>query len=100
MPTKIEWTDETWNPITGCELKSEGCRYCYAARLAATRMKNHPSRRGLARLNAAGDAKFTGEVRFNWQWLVRPPRWTAPWRPSTANLARWLGDMAKMSASL
>ena len=60
MPTKIEWTDETWNPITGCELKSEGCRYCYAARLAATRMKNHPSRRGLARLNAA--AGFEGLI--------------------------------------
>ena len=73
--TPIEWTDETWNVITGCELKSEGCRYCYAARLAATRMKNHTSRKGLARMNAAGDAKFTGEVRFNEQWLDQPLRW-------------------------
>lgn len=29
--TKIEWTDATWNPITGCTLVSEGCRLCYAA---------------------------------------------------------------------
>lgn len=76
--TKIEWTDATWNPVTGCALASEGCRHCYAARLAATRMKNHPSRAGLARMNAAGEAKFTGEVRFNDEWLDQPLRWRKP----------------------
>ncbi len=29
--TKIEWTDETWNPVTGC---LHTCRYCYARRIA------------------------------------------------------------------
>ena len=28
--TKIEWTDKTWNPITGCTKKSAGCAHCYA----------------------------------------------------------------------
>lgn len=28
--TKIEWTDRTWNPITGCTKKSAGCAHCYA----------------------------------------------------------------------
>lgn len=28
--TKIEWTDQTWNPITGCSKVSEGCANCYA----------------------------------------------------------------------
>lgn len=28
--TKIEWTDRTWNPITGCTKKSTGCLHCYA----------------------------------------------------------------------
>ena len=28
--TKIEWTDKTWNPITGCTKKSTGCLHCYA----------------------------------------------------------------------
>mgnify|MGYP000842719774 CR=1 FL=1 len=28
--TKIEWTDKTWNPITGCTKKSAGCANCYA----------------------------------------------------------------------
>ena len=78
--SKIEWTDATWNPITGCTLVSEGCRHCYAARLAATRLKHEPSRAGLARLNAAGEAKFTGEVRLNEKWLDQPLRWRAPKR--------------------
>lgn len=78
--THIEWTDATWNPITGCTLVSDGCKHCYAATLAATRLKHHPSRSGLARLNAAGEAKFTGEVRFNEQWLDQPLRWKKPRR--------------------
>jgi len=32
MPTKIEWCDETWNPVTGCEKVSQGCKHCYAER--------------------------------------------------------------------
>jgi len=32
MPTKIEWTDETWNPVTGCTKVSAGCQNCYAER--------------------------------------------------------------------
>ena len=28
--TKIEWTDKTWNPITGCTKRSTGCAHCYA----------------------------------------------------------------------
>jgi protein gp37 len=78
--TEIEWTDATWNPITGCTLVDHGCDNCYAARLAATRMQHHPSRAGLTRLNAAGVAKWTGEVRFNEQWLDQPLRWTKPRR--------------------
>jgi protein gp37 len=30
----IEWTDSTWNPVTGCTKVSPGCKYCYAERLA------------------------------------------------------------------
>jgi protein gp37 len=33
--SKIEWTDSTWNPITGCTKISEGCRHCYAERMAS-----------------------------------------------------------------
>ncbi|MEW6237152.1 MAG: phage Gp37/Gp68 family protein [Candidatus Omnitrophota bacterium] len=30
----IEWTESTWNPLTGCTKISPGCKYCYAERLA------------------------------------------------------------------
>ena len=29
MPSAIEWTDETWNPVTGCSRVSPGCDNCY-----------------------------------------------------------------------
>ncbi|MEW9673143.1 DUF5131 family protein [Ammoniphilus sp. 3BR4] len=32
--SSIEWTDYTWNPVTGCSKISEGCRHCYAERMA------------------------------------------------------------------
>lgn len=34
MPSKIEWCQETWNPITGCTQISEGCSHCYAERMS------------------------------------------------------------------
>lgn len=34
MSTKIEWTDETWSPVTGCTQISEGCKNCYAKRMS------------------------------------------------------------------
>ncbi|MGE4503504.1 MAG: DUF5131 family protein [Thiomicrospira sp.] len=30
MSSKIEWTEETWNPVTGCDKVSDGCKNCYA----------------------------------------------------------------------
>lgn len=34
MASKIEWTEETWNPITGCTKISSGCKHCYAEVMA------------------------------------------------------------------
>ncbi len=31
--SKIEWTDRTWNPVTGCTKISQGCKNCYAERI-------------------------------------------------------------------
>lgn len=45
MASKIEWTEETWNPITGCTKVSSGCQNCYAEvmakRLQAMGMKGY-----------------------------------------------------------
>ena len=73
--SSIEWTDATWNPITGCSVISPGCRRCYAMRLAGTRMKAHPSRAGLTQPSAAGPV-WNGQVRLNEGWLEQPLQWT------------------------
>lgn len=33
MSTTIQWTNETWNPVTGCSKVSPGCKHCYAERI-------------------------------------------------------------------
>lgn len=83
--TKIEWTatvnpdgsvtaGATWQPITGCSVVSPGCTNCYAMGLAGGRLQRHPSRAGLTAPSKAGPV-WTGEVRFNEQWLDQPLRW-------------------------
>jgi len=39
--TGIEWTDATWNPMTGCTKLSAGCDHCYAATLAYGKVREH-----------------------------------------------------------
>ncbi|MFW2829896.1 phage Gp37/Gp68 family protein [Sphingomonas sp. ID0503] len=75
----IEWTDATWNPVTGCSVISPGCKHCYAMKLAGTRLKNHPSREGLTIDTAAGPV-WTGEVRVNEPAMLDPIRWKRPRR--------------------
>lgn len=48
--SKIEWTEMTWNPVTGCSKLSEGCRHCYAERMAH-RLKLMGNRRYAAGFN-------------------------------------------------
>jgi protein gp37 len=65
--TKIEWTDSTWNPVTGCSKISEGCRNCYAE--VMTR-----------RLTAMGQAKYKNgfQVVCHEDDLDYPKRWKKP----------------------
>jgi protein gp37 len=75
--TKIEWTDATWNPITGCSVVSPGCTNCYAMKLAGTRLKHSPSRQGLTTDSKTGPV-WNGQVRLNEQWLDQPLLWRDP----------------------
>jgi len=77
--SSIEWTDATWNPVTGCSVVSPGCTNCYAMKLAGTRLQHHVSRAGLTRETKAGPV-WTGEVRLNEQWLTQPLQWRRPRR--------------------
>ena len=75
--TKIEWTEATWNPITGCSVISAGCKNCYAMKLAGTRLQHHPSRSGLT-IDTSNGPVWTGEVRMNQEWLDQPIKWKRP----------------------
>ena len=69
MGTKIEWTDETWNPVTGCTKVSEGCRNCYAERM---------SKRLRGRFGYPADDPFA--VTLHPDRLDQPLRWRKPRR--------------------
>ncbi|HKQ24133.1 MAG TPA: phage Gp37/Gp68 family protein [Burkholderiales bacterium] len=78
MTTKIEWTDETWNPVTGCTKVSQGCKNCYAERIwpkveAAQRMREHWD------WQKAPKRAFT-EVRMHPNRLDAPLHWKRPRR--------------------
>lgn len=75
--TAISWAGGTWNVLTGCSVCSPGCTNCYAMKLAGTRLQNHPSRKGLT-VPSKGGPVWTGEVRFNRQWLDQPLRRKTP----------------------
>lgn len=75
--THIEWTDATWNPITGCSVVSPGCTNCYAMKLAGTRLQHHPSRAGLT-VNSKAGPVWNGKVRLNREWLAQPIEWKKP----------------------
>jgi len=69
MATKIEWTEETWNPMTGCSKVSPGCRGCYAEKMAR-------------RLKAMGQPNYTNgfEPTCHPHVLDKPLRWRKPRR--------------------
>jgi len=75
----IEWTDATWNPVTGCSVLSPGCKHCYAMKLAGTRLQQHPSRAGLT-IDTGNGPVWTGAIRVNEAWMDQPLRWRRPRR--------------------
>ena len=66
----IEWTDETWNPVTGCTKVSAGCKHCYAEREWPRMTRLVPAYAGRA---------FT-DVRCHPERLDQPLRWKRPRR--------------------
>lgn len=75
--SKIEWTDATWNPITGCTPISEGCRNCYAERM----VKRFPALHGVAHDPLRPDDKSLDHAysfstpMFHRDRLNQPLRW-------------------------
>jgi protein gp37 len=74
----IEWTDATWNPVSGCEIVSPGCTHCYAMRMAARlQAMGHSSYENVTR-KVHGKPVWTGKLHLNEQALAIPLRWRAP----------------------
>jgi protein gp37 len=65
--TTIEWTEATWNPVTGCTKVSAGCANCYAERISR-------------RLRAAGQKRYHNgfKLTFHPEALDEPYRWKKP----------------------
>jgi protein gp37 len=63
----IEWTESTWNPVTGCSKISPGCKHCYAERMAE-------------RLQAMGQPNYRNgfALTLQPQMLELPLRWKKP----------------------
>ena len=63
----IEWTDVTWNPVTGCTKLSQGCKNCYAERMAI-------------RLHAMGSERYRDKfaVTLHHDLVEAPKRWRKP----------------------
>jgi protein gp37 len=75
--TSIEWTDATWNPIRGCTRVSEGCRNCYAERVAARFSNPGQPYHGLAVRTRSGP-RWTGKVITVPAHLDDPIKWKEP----------------------
>ncbi|MEQ1607132.1 MAG: phage Gp37/Gp68 family protein [Pyrinomonadaceae bacterium] len=65
--SKIEWTESTWNPVTGCNKISPGCKNCYAERMSK-------------RLKAMGQANYKEGFKLSLQphMLELPLKWKKP----------------------
>ena len=63
----IEWTDSTWNPVTGCDKVSPGCKHCYAERMAN-------------RLKAMGQYRYRNNFKLTLQedLIEAPISWKKP----------------------
>jgi len=70
--SKIEWTERTWNPVTGCTRVSPGCDNCYAERMSR-RLQYLPKYEGII-----ADGRWTGEVRCHEEVLQEPYTWRKP----------------------
>lgn len=65
----IQWTDATWNPVTGCTKVSPGCKYCYAERLSV-------------RLRAMGNRRYQSgfTLTLHPDQITLPLKWRQPRR--------------------
>lgn len=79
MATGIEWTDETWNPMTGCTKVSAGCDHCYAHTVAHTKTRDVYLRRPPVK-DTPANRQDPFAPRFWPDRLLKPLSWREPRR--------------------
>lgn len=81
MPTKISWSNETWNCITGCTRVSEGCINCYAEKIS-WRLQNNPKTKeayyNTVKMTSSGKVLWTGNINLLPNKLTLPLSWKKP----------------------
>lgn len=76
--TKIQWTEATWNPLSGCTPVSPGCLHCYAATMShRLEAMGQPKYKGLTVLRN-GVRTFNGTIRLDEKALTIPLHWKKP----------------------
>jgi len=75
--TGIEWTDATWNPVTGCTEVSPGCDHCYAATFARRRLRDVYLARPPV-VDSAANRLDPFAVRLWPERVAQPARWADP----------------------
>lgn len=73
--SKIEWTEDTWNPTVGCSRTSPGCQNCYAEKMTK-RCAAMGNQKYEGLLNA--DGRFNGTVRLDEKALLKPLKINKP----------------------
>src|SRR4030065_2033849 len=65
--SSIEWTESSWNPVTGCSKRSPGCKNCYADRMSR-------------RLKAMGNIRYKNgfTITLHHDLLEQPLQWKTP----------------------
>lgn len=79
--SKIEWTEETWNPLIGCSKVSPGCKNCYAIQTAWIRQHNPKMAEryaGVVEKTSGGSLNWTGKVNFVNEAIDKPLRKKKP----------------------
>ena len=76
LSSRIEWTEATWNPVTGCTKVSEGCKHCYAETMAR-------------RLRAMGQENYRNGFRFTMheRAIELPLHWRKPQRVFVSSMS-------------
>jgi protein gp37 len=75
MTTKIEWTQETWNPIIGCTKISEGCKNCYAEKFAYRLSHNPKTMDNYVHVVDLATKKWSNKTQLVKSSLTKPLKW-------------------------